>query len=122
MVAFSRQSVHSFLNSAWWEKEAGGQSYVLTKVGFCAVVCESVYLKYMHGVRGMSRTVLWYTLAFLKQYPKQGNFDSLGPRSPHLRCGDSQARPNVLRGIKFLFRHMHEISMCYGEHVPPIIS
>lgn len=116
MVAFSRECVGTQLNTKWWNRMAGGKTYVKVKVGFRADVCELIYQKYMYGVTGMSRVVLWYTLAYLKQYPKRGNYDSLGPRDPALRYGDTTVYLKVRKGMWCLFRTMEEISMDHAKH------
>ena len=110
MVAFSRPFVESDFNVKWWEQMAGGQYYVKVKVGFRPELCELIYMKYMKGDPFMSRTVLWYTLAFLKQYPKSGDFDSLGPQ-----YSDSMARRMVRKGARFVLCNTGDITLQYGD-------
>lgn len=42
----------------WWIAAAGDLTMMVSKVGFHTTVCESAYLKYMHGAERMSRLVL----------------------------------------------------------------
>ena len=87
---------------------------LIPKVGVRAEVCEAIYLKYMFGVVGMSRIVLWSWLSFLNVYPKQGCFDDPNPRG--VRYGDPWIRTLVNNGIDHLYLHMCEICMDHVFH------
>ena len=56
----------------WWVKAAGGEPYVVPLVGFPPIVCEAVYLKYLHGQGSFDRKSLCLLLGYLKRYPKRG--------------------------------------------------
>ena len=65
-------------------------------------------MKYMAGVPGMSRVVLFLVLAFFKRYPKAGTFDDIVPKG--VRLGDRRARQLVRLGVDHLYENMREIS------------
>ena len=97
----------------WWTAACGGDSYIGPKIGVIrialkcafgvillpsAMIAETIYLKYMHGVANLTRIMLFLVLGFLKRYPKQGQFEYLCPRGVSL--GDRQVRYLVQTGIK----------------------
>ena len=101
-------------DESWWHHAAGHERQLVPKVGVRADVCMVIYLKYMFGVTGMSRIVLWFMLSFLKSYPRQGCFDDLNARGVH--HGDRWIRRLVHRGIDHLYLRMHEIGMDHAFH------
>ena len=101
-------------DESWWHRAAGHECQLIPKVSVRADVCEVIYLKYMFGVTGMPRIVLWFALSFFRRYPKQGCFDDLNPRGVHY--GERWIQKLVRRGIDHLYIHMHEISMDHTFH------
>ena len=65
-------------------------------------------------LRELTREFLYCTVAFLKQYPQQGNFQTLA--AAHQPRGDSSVRSMVRATISFLGDKMVEVNEAHFNH------
>ena len=108
----------------YWTLACGGASFAKVKLGVPFPVLEYVYLQYMSGhtvhlrcgqpLRELTREFLYCTVAFLKQYPQQGNFQTLA--AAHQPRGDSFVRSMVRATISFLGDKMVEVNEAHFSH------